>query len=250
MKGRQHAEGKQGREDVHRDEGEGNGQGQSGANRAVENGASARDGQAADAQGNAASGAQENDGRLIGKGAGKALSQQAYLNVTEGGMKDALIEARGDIFIASQLLGITALRLDRAIRVSALLQATVAEIPPEKEWTSQKQIQEAIENRLALYRVAGLDALHELATMPLNDNSAQNQVKLAAAARLAGSPEAGAGGGEVGEALRALNQLYHEQAPRLRVVRERLTVEVAPGQQDISSTSNALQGSQPDVIEH
>ncbi len=149
-------------------------------------------------------------------------------------MKDALIEARGDIFIASQFLGITALRLNRAIQVSPVLQTTLDALQECGEGVSQTAIHAAIEHRLSLYRVAGLDALHELATMPINENSAQNQVKLAAAARLAGSPEEGAGGGEVGEALRALNELYHQQAPRLRVVRERLTVEVAPDEKDIT----------------
>ena len=173
----------------------------------------------------------------------------SYLTVTEGGMKDALIEARGDIFIASQLLGITAIRLNRAIKISPLLQATLDTTTTAHKGLSREALNEAVEERLVLYRVAGLDALHELATMPLDDNSAQNQVKLAAAARLAGSPEAGAGGGEVGEALRALNQLYHEQAPRLRVVRERLTVEVAPDPRDISSISDALPDLQRDAIE-
>jgi len=149
-------------------------------------------------------------------------------------MKDALIEARGDIFIASQLLGITALRLNRAIQLSPLLQATLDTTATAHKGLSKELLNEAIEQRLGIYRVAGLDALHELATMPLDKNSAQNQVKLAAAARLAGSPEEGGAGGEVGEALRALNQAYHEHAPRLRIVREKLTVELAPGERDVT----------------
>ena len=149
-------------------------------------------------------------------------------------MKASLIEARGDIFVASQLLGITALRLNRAIQLSAVLQATLDATTTAHKGLSKESLNEAIEQRLGLYRVAGLDALHDLATMPLDDNSAQNQVKLAAAARLAGTPEAVGGGGEVGEALRELNQLYHQHAPRLRVVRERLTVELAPDERDIT----------------
>mgnify|MGYP003394681714 CR=1 FL=1 len=149
-------------------------------------------------------------------------------------MKAALIEARGDVFVASQLLHITALRFNRAIQVSAVLQATLDATTTVSKGLSKEALNEAIEHRLGLYRVTGLDALAELATMPLDDNSAQNQVKFAAAARLAGPTEAGGGSGEMGEALRALNDLYHEHAPRLRVVRERLTVEVSPGEQDIT----------------
>lgn len=157
----------------------------------------------------------------------------AYTSVTEDSMRDALIEARGDIFVASQLLGITAIRFDRAIQVSAKLQAAVAEIreehrdPKNSKGLADEEIRHAIDRRLHLYRVAGLDALHDLATMPLDDNSAQNQVKLAAAARLAGSTEGAGGGGEIGEALRSLNDSYQQHAPRLRVIRERMTVEIS-----------------------
>lgn len=142
-------------------------------------------------------------------------------------MKDALIEAHGDLFVASQLLGITALRLNRSIQLSTTLQAVQDATSATAKGLSKEMLSEAIEQRLAAYRVAGLDALHDLATMPLDPNSAQNQVKLAAASRLAGTPEAGGGGSDVAQALRELNQLYNEHAPRLRVVRETLTVEMS-----------------------
>jgi len=140
-------------------------------------------------------------------------------------MRLALIEGRGDLFIASQLLGITALRLDRAIRVSATLQAVVEGIRDVKGSDSYlhataTDFQKAIERRLVMGRIVGMDALIELASMPLDDNSAQNQVKLAAAARLAGPAEGSQGGGELAEALRELNQAYQENAPRIRVMRQ------------------------------
>lgn len=150
-----------------------------------------------------------------------------YLTVTEASMKDALIEARGDIFIASQLLQITAIRLDRAIQVSHLLQACIATLNA-LVGVSNEAIQSAIDRRSAMYRVAGLDALHDLATMPIDVNSAQNQVKLAAAARLAGETASAGGGGELVETLRELNAQYQSEAPRLRVTRERLTIETLP----------------------
>lgn len=154
-------------------------------------------------------------------------TRPGYLTVTEASMKDALIEARGDIFIASQLLNITAIRIHRAIEVSATLQAVIAEVKISGSSVSDEQIRRAADARAQLYRVSGLDALHELATMPIDVNSAQNQVKLAAAARLAGTVEV-AGGGGLEETLRELNAQYQSEAPRLRVTRERLTVETLP----------------------
>ena len=85
-----------------------------------------------------------------------------------------------------------------------------------------------VERRVALYRVVGLDSLHELATMPIDANSAQNQVRLAAAARLAGPTEGGLAGGDMAETLRHLNEQYQKESPRLRVVRERTTIETIP----------------------
>lgn len=142
-------------------------------------------------------------------------------------MKDALIEGRGDIFVASQLLGITAIRLNRAIQVSPVLQATLDAVKTSSQGASADQIQSAIAQRTSLYRVAGLDALHDLATMPIDANSAQNQVKLAAAARLAGTVE-GVDGGGLEATLRELNQQYQQEAPRLRVIREKITIEQIP----------------------
>lgn len=162
----------------------------------------------------------------------------AYLGMTEATVKAALIEARGDIFVASQLLGVTAVRLNRAIQVSPILQATVDAIPKLSKGASESAIEDAIQSRVALYRVAGLDALHDLATMKIDANSAQNQVKLAAAARLAGSVEQ-AGGSALEETLRELNKSYAENAPRLRVIRERLTVETLPAERVVSEQGPA-----------
>lgn len=155
----------------------------------------------------------------------------AYLLLTESGIKDALIEARGDIFVASQLLSVTALRINRAIQVSAVLQTTVDAIKDSSQGVSDDYLQKEIGRRLTLYRVVGLDALHDLAAMPINENSAQNQVKLAAAARLAGSHEAGGGVSEQDSILRALNEEYASQSKRIRVTRERVTVEMEGGKE-------------------
>jgi hypothetical protein len=162
--------------------------------------------------------------------------------LTDDTIQTAIIEARGDIFVASQLLEIPALRLDRAIAVSEKLLATVEEIRSRRrsltnfQSVNEEEIRAAIDRRLSLYRVSALDALHDLATMPIDENSAQNQVKLAAAAKLAGTHEGGSTGGELGETLRELREAYSQNAPRLKVVRERMTVEVSgPDERVVSS---------------
>lgn len=152
----------------------------------------------------------------------------ATVNLTTDNARAMLIEARGDIFIASQMLHVSAIRLNRAIQVAPELQATLDGIEVAGKGASNEAIQSAIEKRLLLYRVAGLDALHDLATMPIDENSAQNQVKLAAAARLAGTQEHAGGSSEMAEVMRELNRQYEENAPRIRVTRERMTIETVP----------------------
>ncbi len=166
----------------------------------------------------------------------------AYLALTENGIKQALLDAGGDLFVASQLLEITALRLERCIRTSAALQVAHDEIlkanahgePYAKR--SLDNLNEAIQHRLSLYRVVGLDSLAELATMPLDANSAQNQVRLAAAARLAGEAQPTIGGDSLADTLRLLNEQYHQQAPRIRVVRERMMVEMTPASEILANS--------------
>ena len=220
MKGANHASRNEGREDVSGDQAGGREQGKGGADSEVAHGPIVADRQATEVQGLPAP--------------AQAPPVRTYLNLTEDGIKAALVEARGDIFIASQLLGmgVTALRVDRAIRVSARLQAVVAGIQDVKGTESYLEataldFHRAIERRMSLYRIAGLDALHDLASMPIDVNSAQNQVKLAAAARLAGPAAESGGEGELVETLRELNQQYHESAPKIRVLRQTL-VEITP----------------------
>ncbi len=81
------------------------------------------------------------------------------------------------------------------------------------------------------YRVDALDAIYDLATMPITENSAQNQVKLAAAKLLAAiedAPKTVENGG-INSMLDTLNDAYHKAAPRIRSVRERVvTFETEP----------------------
>ena len=124
------------------------------------------------------------------------------------------------------MLNITAHRLNRAIQISATLQATVDSIQEIGKGVSEAAIKSAVESRIALGRVAGLDSLIDLASMPIDENSAQNQVKLAAAARLAGGLEHATTGGAMADTFKELAELYQQHAPRVRLVRERVSVEI------------------------
>ncbi len=77
--------------------------------------------------------------------------------------------------------------------------------------------------KMAAYQIDALDAIHDLAMMPISTNSAQNQVKFVAAKLLAfrEADQAPSDGGLEGT-LRALNDAYHKDAPRIRSVRERV----------------------------
>lgn len=77
--------------------------------------------------------------------------------------------------------------------------------------------------KLELYSVDGLDALHDLAMMPITPNPLLNQIKYMAASRLAGpAQEQQAPISEVDGTLRRLNEQFHRSAPRIKSVRERV----------------------------
>lgn len=159
----------------------------------------------------------------------------------EGNIEKALIDAQGDLFVASQLLGhVTVLKLDRSIRASERLQAlflTIKQVKalPEYDRASQERLEQEIARRMTFYRADGLEALHELATMPVGENSAMAQVKLAAAARLSGAMERG-GSSELEETLRELNENYHREAPRIKITRQ-TSIEIGSGERVIDGTA-------------
>lgn len=160
----------------------------------------------------------------------------------DANIEKALIDAHGDLNIASQLMGhVTVAKLHRSIRVSDRLQAVFLAIEqaktlPEFDRISTEQLEQEIARRLVLYRSDGLEAIHELAVMPIGDNSAMAQVKLAAASRLAGPTNDQGKSTEIEETLRELNERFHTEAPRIRLTRERTTLEVMPRENMIESS--------------
>src|ERR1700693_3128248 len=78
--------------------------------------------------------------------------------------------------------------------------------------------------RMELFQCDALDALHDLAMMPITKNSAQNNITYLAACRLAGSTtdERGKKGPDLMQTLNALNEKFHGTAQRIKEVRARI----------------------------
>lgn len=69
-------------------------------------------------------------------------------------------------------------------------------------------------------RRIALDELHDLATMDHKDSAAMAKVKLQAAIALRGGEQRSVGDREIDLALSELNQLYHQNAPRIKEIRQ------------------------------
>lgn len=160
----------------------------------------------------------------------------------EASIEQALMDAQGDLHVASQLLGhVTVMRLDRAIRKSQRLQVlytTIKDVKalPEYDRVSQERLETEVARRMTFYRSDGLEALHDLATMDIGDNSAMAQVKLAAAARLAGSVNDSGMDTDMEAVMRQLNQDYHANAPRIRITRQ-TSIEIGPSERVIEGVA-------------
>lgn len=158
----------------------------------------------------------------------------------DASIEKALMEASGDLHVASQLLGhVTMMKLDRAIRRSDRLQQvylTIEQVKalPEYDRASQERLEAEVTRRMTFYKADGLEAIHELATMNIGENSAMAQVKLAAAARLTGSMGDSGIDTDTESMLRELNKAYHEHAPRIKMTRT-TTLELAPQERVIES---------------
>jgi hypothetical protein len=111
--------------------------------------------------------------------------------------------------------------------VQALLDAPEQKAPAIKG-SSEERLQQAIEIRMEFYKSNALEALYDLAMMPLEGaNSATLQVKYLAACRLAGpAPEPGTvrPDNAIAGVLAELDERYKQQAPRIREIRERVVV--------------------------
>lgn len=138
-------------------------------------------------------------------------------------IRGAMKATGGNVALAAELLSTSVSRLDTAIRFHKLYQE-FKQYEPEKRYLTMaaKQVAEEMEVKRVLFRYEALQSLHQLATMPLSDNSAQLQVKLLAATRLYSETGDASIGSEVDQTLRRLNEDYHQAAPRIKSIRERI----------------------------
>lgn len=168
-------------------------------------------------------------------------------------IREEIRHARGNLVLASSRLGVSVSRLDRVLQLAPKILMFAGElqrVSKEKEEKNKlylkahvEQVEEELARRAILYRSEALDAIRDLATMPLSDNSAQNQVKLAAAIRLYGETKEKAIGEEIqATLLQALNKDFHEKAPRLRSIRQTTVTfeDGAPQQPAIEGTATAV----------
>lgn len=145
--------------------------------------------------------------------------------ISEESIKTALTESKGDLFLAACSLDCTARELDSYIRRSTALQAFAGAIETVKvdasySRMSTEQFENQISDLLRAFRVDGIKEVHKLATMDFGDSAALAKVKLDAAATLMGGNTTRAGNSETENALAELNSLYHQNAPRIKEIRQ------------------------------
>ena len=108
--------------------------------------------------------------------------------MSEPNVRAALLQAKGDLFIAASLISVPAPHLDRCIRASAPMMAfaaTIAQVKadPKYEKMSSGQFASEINRLSSQYALDGLNVIHELATGDAF-TAAEKQVKLDAAVHL------------------------------------------------------------------
>ena len=142
--------------------------------------------------------------------------------VSEDTVTQALIDARGDLVVASGLLAVPPSKLVQYIRAVPSIAATWQELEavkstPEFDGASQRWFESEMRNRLAAYRFEGLEVIHELATMPHGESSSMAEVRLKAAVHLRGAADGMSS--DAGNVLAELNAIYQANAPRMKSIR-------------------------------
>lgn len=136
---------------------------------------------------------------------------------------DALLFARGDLFLAAAHIGCTARQLDGYIRASDELKSFVCcigtiKVNPDYDRMTAIQFSDQLEQLTRAYRVEAIDIIHDLATMPF-ENAAMAEVKLKAAVQLRGVNHDNLADNSQSNLLQELNKQYLESAPRIKSIR-------------------------------
>lgn len=158
-----------------------------------------------------------------------------YAKVTQKSVEKALIDARGDILLASKILRLSLREFDNVLRAIPGIDALLGQIEEVKadnpayakmsgEWFERQCVR-----AISLYRLAALESLYELATMEMTDKAAMMNVKREAAVNLWGGDKGGTGGvaGELTEFFKSLNDDYQQR--KSGVTRVRAMIEIQTG---------------------
>lgn len=149
--------------------------------------------------------------------------------ISEDSIKSALIDGKGDLFLAACTLDCTVQELDRYIRRSSELQSFASAVEQVKrdvnyDRMSAEQFDNALIELTRIYRIDGLETLHELATTDHGESAAMAKVRMEAAIALRGGSSHSGGGGEMESTLAELNNLYLQNAPRIKEIRQTVVV--------------------------
>jgi hypothetical protein len=151
-----------------------------------------------------------------------------------GEIKAALNEARGDVFIAAQALGVRVSDLDHAIITNDELKiamGVIAEVKLKHQddeasqhlAASERWFDQEVSRRANMYRLTALEEIVALATMDVDtENAALMQVKLNAAIKLRGEEYALGSHSEIEGFFKMLDSKYRELAPRVKTIRASL----------------------------
>jgi hypothetical protein len=150
--------------------------------------------------------------------------------VTTDTISQALMAARGDLFVAASIIGVTGRELDSYIRASEELQVfahAIGQVKGNADYKrlSDEQFSDELERLTRSYSLEALDVIHELATEGLVHgdgtpmSAAEKEVKLKAAIALRGTPDVKKTDNDQSAVLAELNVLYAQSAPRIKTVR-------------------------------
>lgn len=156
--------------------------------------------------------------------------------ISEQSICDALMTARGDLFIASAYLHVTPRELDSYMRANEGLQAFLSAIghvkaSAEYDRLSNEQFSDALERLTREYRHDALKVIHELALMDYTDaagvaSAAMAEVKLKAAIQLRGPAQEVSVTSGQSQVLAELDNLYRHAAPRIKSIRAAVQIEL------------------------
>ena len=142
--------------------------------------------------------------------------------LTEKLVRDTLIKTKGDLIQTAEKIGIWPSKLVTWIKSVPSVAAVWGEIEkvkqdPSFENATQAQFAAEIRSRATLYRLDGLDVLHELATTDHAGEAAMADVRFKAALALRGEADSMPAAG--GDIMAELNELYRKSAPRIKALR-------------------------------